>query len=404
MAVFSGPEIAKSGIILSLDAANRNSYVSGPENLALYSEEFQISNWNSSSFGTNATVTANAIASPFGELTADLLTFAPDGTGQSRREQVVLFATGVYTTSVFVKKGTLSTINLFVTLRQSPFPNVAYNFDTDTISNGNGIIASSRVLYPDGWVRISATASVTAHSSGIGLLSGISGTVYAWGFQCERGNTVTDYNKTGASSFSSPTTFTDLNSNRIKNNATLVNRPLFSSFGGGSISFDGSTNYISLSRNDFNTSLPNFTISALVYKTANGIILGNHFHNSTWESIWFDTGNFIVNGANNSTTNRQVLSYTTPSNSWMNLVAVNSSTQNYMKVFLNGAELATRTATVIPWSSSVIPTIGAQLTVSTNALQVIFGGNISQVFVYDRALTAAEIAQNYNSFRGRFAI
>jgi hypothetical protein len=98
------------------------------------------------------------------------------------------------------------------------------------------------------------------------------------------------------------------------------------------------------------------------------------------------------------------MSYTTPNNAWMNLVAVNSSSQNYMKVFLNGAELATRTATVTPWSSSVIPTIGAQLQLSSTAIVGPLAGNISQVFVYDRALTAVEIAQNYNSFRGRFAI
>lgn len=199
-------------------------------------------------------------------------------------------------------------------------------------------------------------------------------------------------------------TWIDLSGSVSVNNVTLYNGPTYSSANNGSIVFDGVNDYGSFARNDFNTSLPNFTISASIYKGADGIILGNHYHNSTWESIWFSTTEFTVNGANNNTTNRQILSYTTPSNSWMNLVAVNNSSQNYMKVFLNGVELASKIATVVPWSSYLPTYLATQLTVNTQAPVGIFSGRMAQVLIYNKALSTQQIQQNFNTIRGRFGI
>jgi hypothetical protein len=405
MGAFSGPEISDSSLIVAFDGRNARGYTNNPENLARYSEEFQNSLWNSSSFGSNASVTANAINSPIGDLTADLLTFSPDGTGQSRRQQSFSFSAGTYTNSVFVKKGTLSVINLFVTFGQTPFPNISYNFDTDTITPNSGIVTSSRILYPDGWVRITATATVTSHSGGIGLLSTIAGTVYAWGFQCERGGSPTDYNKTIASQLTHNTIWTSVIP--TTNNGTLVQRPVFTSLGSGSFYFDGRTNYgpyILLQSNIFNSSLPNFTISSWVYPISHGIIIGNHFHNSTWESVWFSTNDFVVNSANN-TTNRTVLSYGQfiNFNEWNNVVAVNSRSQSFMKVYINGREVVSNNASILPWTSSVSPSIGAQRVQNvTGGTSVHLNGYVGQVLVYNYSLTADEIRANYNAFKSRY--
>ena len=88
----------------------------------------------------------------------------------------------------------------------------------------------------------------------------------------------------------------------------------------------------------------------------------------------------------------------------MNLVAVNNSSQNYMKVFLNGAEIATKTATVIPWNSSIIPTIGANLLVGDLSPVGPINGRIANTQIYNRALSAAEISQNFNALRGRYGL
>ena len=257
-----------------------------------------------------------------------------------------------------------------------------------------------------------AAGSNSTYGAGTTLTSGAGGSgiviVRYPGSQRATGGTVTSVGGYTIHTFTTSGTFItsffiDLSNNK-SNIGILTNGPTYNSANGGSIVFDGTNDYISLIRNDFNTSLPNFTISALVYKTADGIILGNHYHGSTWESVWFSTTDFTVNAANNHTTNRQTLSYTTPSSSWMNLVAVNNSSQNYMKVFLNGAELATKTAAVIPWNSSIIPTIGAQLYTGTNAPTGPISANIAQVSIYNRALSATEISQNFNALRGRYGI
>jgi hypothetical protein len=202
----------------------------------------------------------------------------------------------------------------------------------------------------------------------------------------------------------SGTVWNDLSGNN--NNGTLVSGPTFNNGNGGSIVFDGTDDYSILTTNIFRTTLPNFTISVWYRKTIDGILFGNHYHNSTWESIWFSTTLFIVNGANNSTTNRQQLSYTpTPSSStWHNLVAVNNSSSNYMKVFLNGVEYATKTATVIPWDSNIPPTIGAQRNISTGGVLGPLTGNISNIQIYNRALTPQEIQQNGNATKSRFGL
>jgi len=198
----------------------------------------------------------------------------------------------------------------------------------------------------------------------------------------------------------SGTTWTDMSGRG--NNGTLVNGVGYNGSNLGSLSFDGTNDYCSLTSNIFRTTLPNFTISTWYNNSTDGILLGNHFHGSTWESVWFSNTLFMVNGANNNTTNRQQLLYTvTADNTWSNLVAVNNSTSGFMKVFLNGVEYASKSATVVPWNSNIIPTIGAQRQ-NTGAIVGPITGNISQVSIYNRALTAQEIQQNYLATKSRF--
>lgn len=200
----------------------------------------------------------------------------------------------------------------------------------------------------------------------------------------------------------SGTTWTDLSGRG--NNGTLVNGVGYSSSNLGSLSFDGVNDYGRITSNIFNNTLPNFSISIWYKNSVNGILFGNHYHGAVWESIWTSNTDFGVNGAADPTTNRQFLAFTSPPyNVWNNIVFVNNSSSSYMKVFNGGIEIATKTATVIPWNSSIIPTIGAQLQ-NTGQIVSPINGNISSILIYNRALSAAEILQNFNAFRGRFGI
>jgi hypothetical protein len=198
----------------------------------------------------------------------------------------------------------------------------------------------------------------------------------------------------------SGTIWTDLSGNG--NNGTLINGVGYSGDNLGSLVFDGVDDYGILTTNIFRTTLPNFSISVWYNNSTAGILLGNHFHNSTWESIWTSTTTFGVNGANNNTTNRQFLNFTaTTFNTWNNLTFVNSSSLGYMKVFNNGDEIASRSANVVPWNSSIIPTIGAQRR-NDGAIIGPITGNIPQVSIYNRALTPQEIQQNFNATKSRY--
>ncbi len=203
----------------------------------------------------------------------------------------------------------------------------------------------------------------------------------------------------------SGTTWFDLSGNG--NNGTLVNGVGYNNGNLGSLVFDGINDYGIFSTNIFRSTLPNFTISIWYRKTNDGILFGNHYHNSTWESVWFSTTLFIVNGANNNTTNRQQLSFTPTENSsttWYNLVAINNSSSNFMKVFLNGLEYAAKNTTVVPWNSTIPPTIGAQRNISTGGILSPLTGNISNIQVYNKALMPDEIQQNFNALRGRYGL
>lgn len=168
-------------------------------------------------------------------------------------------------------------------------------------------------------------------------------------------------------------------------------------------SFNGSTNYLMLNQNIFNNNLPNFTISAWVNKSVDGIILGNHLGGSTWESFWLATNSFIVNAANNNTTNRQELTFSTPNNTWANIVAVSNNTAQTMTVYHNGTQTATKSANVIPWNSTVVPAMGAYR-LSAGGVSYALNGQIGYVTVYNKALTPSEVAQNFNALRGRYGI
>lgn len=244
MALSHSPQIVTRNLLLNLDFGNIQKCYNGSENLFTYSEQFDNAAWTSA-YGQNAVVTANAITSPDGTSNADLITFTPDGTGQSRKEQNIgTRSSGTYTVSVFVKRGTISQISLYVSTSFPPsYPSIAYNFGTDTITNIGA--TGTRTFYPDGWIRLTATATVTSHTMYPGLLATTSGTLYAWGAQVERGQTASPYVQTVASTVTRPTTATST----ISNYSHTINQPQY-------ISYDGADNSIRFDRNE---TFANFT-------------------------------------------------------------------------------------------------------------------------------------------------
>jgi len=82
-------------------------------------------------------------------------------------------------------------------------------------------------------------------------------------------------------------------------------------------------------------------------------------------------------------------------NTWMLLTV--SHTGSNATSYINGIQKNTNSASLI--SSTGTTSIGYDI----NRTDYPFKGNIAQVSIYNRALTAAEITQNYNATKGRYA-
>ena len=196
------------------------------------------------------------------------------------------------------------------------------------------------------------------------------------------------------------------------NNGTLTNGPTFSSANGGIIEFDGSDDYFTTSTTP-NELLgnPNFTISMWVKRLSNeetntGIWgFGGDITNQGINSWWYDNANEITIDTWGQATFTTGVTY--PLNEW---------------VFVTWQKIAgpmTR-ANCILWRNLVSYT-GNQLTIlraenvapNVNNLGFSFARisptysapvnfAISNIVIYNRILTPAEILQNYNAIKSRF--
>jgi hypothetical protein len=193
------------------------------------------------------------------------------------------------------------------------------------------------------------------------------------------------------------------------NNGTLTNGPGYDSANGGSIVFDGVNDYANCGTS---TSLnpSNITFSAWVKRTAawgSGACLfwaknaadytSNGFYIELYTNVTFST-NVITNGAATNYFKDSVNSNTSfPLNTWTHFsFTLNGSTP---AMYFNG-------------NPSSLTILGTNAITSTSATKYILwnsytyytAANIAQVTMYNRALSAAEVLQNYNATKTRFGL
>jgi hypothetical protein len=210
----------------------------------------------------------------------------------------------------------------------------------------------------------------------------------------------------------SGTTWTDLSGN--VNNGTLTNGPTYSSSNGGSIVFDGVDDVVNGTING-SIFAGNFTQSAWIYKLNANQIWQGVFTNSspaTNNTYLMTFGNGSVAAPYNSVGANQVgisesgifLDIGTHINKWLNITITKSGTTLSIYCYKDGTLL--QTSGTITWNGGNFAT--------TNNYQigrhwaggnvVPLQGNVSNVTLYNRALTAAEVSQNFNALRGRYGI
>ena len=205
----------------------------------------------------------------------------------------------------------------------------------------------------------------------------------------------------------SGTTWTDLSGRG--NNGTLVNGPTYDSSNGGSIVLDGLNDFVSTPRIQ-GTGNSTSSVTWCVWTKPNDTD-GNIMSMSStdpqggWNMPPIAAANSQFRGKIWS--NSYLTSPTYTIGNWYYVCLIfnyNATTANaYQRLYVNGEQVAEQTN--ITYSSSGVDNylfFGQANPGADNTGY--YAGNINIAQVYSRALTAAEIKQNFNATRGRYGI
>ena len=204
------------------------------------------------------------------------------------------------------------------------------------------------------------------------------------------------------------TIWTDLSGNN--NSGSLINGPTFNGGNGGSIVFDGTNDYAQSGK--INPTY--FTISC--WFRANGVPSTNDAFGGTLvissPQLFGGVVQYAVSYSWSSqklnfTVQNNILTTSTPNNSVLrntlyNVTGLYNGLRN--QIYINGnfvTEIVNTTNPTYPTTGNVNVQIGRWGFVG---FERYFNGNIYQTQIYNRALSASEISQNFNATRARFGI
>ena len=192
------------------------------------------------------------------------------------------------------------------------------------------------------------------------------------------------------------------------NNGTLTNGPTFNSANGGSIVFDGVDDFISFG-NFAASSLPSGSVCSWVRLASGGLTFQVIAAKRTaGDATGFDyeldlssTGRNIRGLVSNGTSFNAITGTTTLSYDVWYLLAFtwNGSALN---IYLNGISDATQVSQTVSVSSLSTKPFDIGVGRETSAAQRYYKGNMSSTLLYNKALSASEIEQNYNAQKSRF--
>lgn len=203
------------------------------------------------------------------------------------------------------------------------------------------------------------------------------------------------------------------------NNGTLVNGPTFNSANGGYIICDGINDYIEVLDNsslDFGSG--NFTVEYWFRKLATTTGFDNIWGPNKWNTggqlgtnEWsLGIGNGVTGNSNTyefaiqsgSTIYLIVSSDQLLLNTWYQLVAQRDGAT--LKTYLNGSLTLNSTPSGMTTSTSV-NNVGRNLRINNSAVNNLHtNADNAIVRIYNKALSADEVLQNYNATKGRFGL
>lgn len=199
----------------------------------------------------------------------------------------------------------------------------------------------------------------------------------------------------------SGTTWTDLSNNG--NNGTLTNGPTFNSGNGGSIVLDGINDYVSISySSSFAWGTNNFTLSLWIKIDSTT----PSFFTRLIDQNYLNSFSFMLNSSKNLQFEINGNASSVIDNSknyaddiWHNCVAIRTASTT-ASIYVDGVIKNSGNVVGGNITSTNNIAIGGEFNGSTRFLKC----NVSTALIYNRALTATEVLQNYNAIKSRFGL
>ena len=439
MSLYHNPNMVTNGLVLCLDAGNTKSYpntgttwtdLSGNSNTGTLTNGPTFNSYEARTNGnlysndvTNAyytqyfvTVGASSETAPNGTTTASYFTLSATATTYKG-------VTGGY---ISYPTSSIVTISCFVKptggaryfwIREGGYGASRVGFDLTSVSVFSSSSATGYInAAGNGWYRVQAVMGALPQSSARVQLLGASDTTppgnsnvsstgtetyHIWGAQCELGEFAT-----------SPMLTTSSTVTRAAGPATLV--------------FDGVNDVVRVPYSSTYISSGSHTVEvwakvgSIGASTVLFVINRNNSDYLQTFAIAIDNRQ-VVREWNPTGADQMVLTYQTGTtsnyagtfsknkfgttngdNAWHYVAGVlNNSTKN-MYLFYDGVQVHTTSFTGTVAAPTCDMRIGGEYTINTAESQLL--GNVARVAIYNRALSSSEIAQNYQSVRGRFGV
>ena len=203
------------------------------------------------------------------------------------------------------------------------------------------------------------------------------------------------------------TSWTDISGNNLV--GTLTNGPTFNSSDGGSIVFDGTDDYVNVPYNAV-LDTPSGATYEIWFKptvsTAGEFLSrGTSDSGATPDNPRFyvgSNGTIYFDWSRPGADTYSVSSTSVNMGSWNQVIGL-AIPSTSLKIYINGSEVSY--ALQVQTLPATVPNTTDPITIGgATWIPRYFTGNIASVKLYNRALAAAEISQNFNVQRSRFGI
>ena len=398
-----GSNIVTDGLVLLVDAGNVKSFRGEPTvNLAPYVDYSNFTynyEYTAASWGGDAATVYYYNSGGYNNMPYKKMIKTSGGTGGSFADGNQYFTienNKTYSISCWMKANHEQSVdsNLYLCINRSSDNTYRYN---------------PSIYLTTEWVRYSWTYVSGADHSGTTYISrhivydndNLPLEVYWCGFQVEEKSYVTPFvNGTRGTTVATGGGLLDQSGNN--NNGELVNGPTYSSSNMGSLVFDGTNDYISdYSVPDSILNSGSWAISTWckfsgVSKAYDNAIIGAGYAGGNAGLHLSERSSFVYFGFyGNDLPGTIPLSI----NTWYNIVFVFNYISKLKQIYVNGG--FDNSNGTIGYSGT-----GSNLEIGRYPWSTghLFYGNISNVSIYNRALTAAEILQNYNATKTRYGL